>query len=123
MCESLSSAVFVITERNPTPELGAGRSIDMDLPSHRRERFEIILSIDRHPRQPIAAEAATVKSVRENRPPLGPQNRRHSVMNCSGCLDIVPVGLIDHAGNKRSVWSLPGGEFEMIQGLLTSMGL
>ena len=39
----------------PSHQFGAGRAIDMDLPGYRREGFEIILSIDWHPWEPVAA--------------------------------------------------------------------
>ena len=39
----------------PSRQFGAGRAINVDLPGHRRERFKIVVSIDRHPRQPVAA--------------------------------------------------------------------
>src|SRR6266436_3938615 len=39
----------------PSSELGAGRSIDVDLPGHSREGCEVVPSIDRHPGQSIAA--------------------------------------------------------------------
>ena len=39
----------------PIGELGAGGSINMDLPIHCREGFEIVFPVERHPRQPVAA--------------------------------------------------------------------
>jgi len=39
----------------PIGELGAGGSINMDLPIHHREGFEIVFPVERHPRQPVAA--------------------------------------------------------------------
>ena len=39
----------------PIGELGAGGTIDLHLPGHRREGFEIVLPLDRHPRQVVAA--------------------------------------------------------------------
>ena len=39
----------------PIGELGASGTIDMDLPGHRGERFDIVLSVDRYARQPVAA--------------------------------------------------------------------
>ena len=45
---------YVVTGA-PGRQLGAGQAIDVDLPGHRREGFEIVLPIVRHPRQPVAA--------------------------------------------------------------------
>src|ERR1700758_5504260 len=39
----------------PSRQLGSGGAIDMHLPVHRCQRFEIVLSIDQNPRQPVAA--------------------------------------------------------------------
>src|SRR6516165_9563966 len=39
----------------PSRQFGARHAIDMDLPSHCREGLEIILTIDRHPRQSVTA--------------------------------------------------------------------
>src|SRR5438552_13829152 len=39
----------------PSRQLGSGGAIDMHLPVHRCQWFEIVLSIDRNPRQPVAA--------------------------------------------------------------------
>ena len=39
----------------PIGEFGAGGTIDVDLPVHRSEGFEIVLPVDRYPRQPVAA--------------------------------------------------------------------
>jgi hypothetical protein len=43
----------------PSHQFGAGRAIDMDLPGYRREGYEIILSIDWHPWEPVAAMDTT----------------------------------------------------------------
>src|SRR5690242_13247722 len=39
----------------PIGELGAGGTIDVDLPGYRREGFEVVVPIDGYPRQSVAA--------------------------------------------------------------------
>jgi hypothetical protein len=39
----------------PVRQFGPRRTIDMDLPGHRREGLEIVLSVYRDPRQPVPA--------------------------------------------------------------------
>src|SRR6516225_4652642 len=51
----------------PSRQFGVGHAIDVDLPSHCREGSEIILSIDRHPRQSVTSVNLTGRA-RAQRP-------------------------------------------------------
>lgn len=49
----------------PGGELAARRPINVDLPGHGREGCEIVLPVDRHPRQSITAVDMTSRALAE----------------------------------------------------------